>query len=79
MHLVPPVPQREAIGYMLGADLLLLEEFGSVMPSKALQYLRAARPLLALLDAGGVIRDLLQGHARGPSRGPRRCGAGRAR
>jgi glycosyl transferase family 4 len=60
-HLVPPVPQREAVGYMLGADLLLLEEFGAVMPSKALQYLRAARPLLALLDAGGVIRDLLQG------------------
>ena len=48
VHVVPPVPQREAIGYMLGADLLLLEEFGSVMPSKALQYLRAARPLLAL-------------------------------
>ena len=79
VHLVPPVPQREAIGYMLGADLLLLEEFGSVMPSKALQYLRAARPLLALLDAGGVIRDLLEGMPRGPSRGPRRCGAGRAR
>jgi hypothetical protein len=61
VHLVPPVPQREAVGYMLGADLLLLEEFGSVMPSKALQYLRAARPVLALLDAGGVIRDHLQG------------------
>ena len=60
VHLIPPVPQREAIGYMLGADLLLLEEFGSVLPSKALQYLRAARPLLALIDAGGVIRDLLQ-------------------
>ena len=61
VHVVPPVPQREAIGYMLGADLLLLEEFGSVMPSKALQYLRSARPLLALLDAGGVVRDILQG------------------
>jgi glycosyl transferase family 4 len=61
VHLVPPVPQREAIGYMLGADLLLVEEFGSVMPSKALQYLRAGRPVLALLDAGGAIRDHLQG------------------
>jgi glycosyltransferase involved in cell wall biosynthesis len=60
VHLVPPVPQREAVGYMLGADLLLLEEFGSIMPSKALQYLRAARPVLALLDAGGLMRDLLQ-------------------
>jgi glycosyltransferase involved in cell wall biosynthesis len=60
VHLVPPVPQREAIGYMLGADLLLLPQVESIVPSKALQYLRAARPLLALMDAGGGIRDLLQ-------------------
>jgi len=60
VHLVPPVPQREAIGYMLGADLLLLPQVESIVPSKALQYLRAARPLLALIDAGGGIRDLLQ-------------------
>ncbi|MEP7104732.1 MAG: glycosyltransferase [Chloroflexota bacterium] len=61
VHQVPPVPQREAIGYMLGADLLFLEEFGSIMPSKALQYLRAARPLLAHIDGGGLIRDVLRG------------------
>jgi hypothetical protein len=61
VHHVPPVPQREAISYMLGADLLLLEELGAIMPSKALQYLRAGRPILAFLDAGGVIRDVLGG------------------
>jgi glycosyltransferase involved in cell wall biosynthesis len=61
VHHVPPVSQREAIGYMLGADLLLVEEFESVMPSKTLQYLRAARPLLALTEQGGVIRDVLDG------------------
>ena len=61
MHQVPPVSQREAIGYMLGADLLLVEEFESVMPSKTLQYLRAARPMLALTEHGGVIRDVLDG------------------
>ena len=60
VHCVPPVPQREAIGYMLGADLLVVEEFGSIMPSKTLQYLRAGRPILAFLDAGGVIRDVLR-------------------
>jgi glycosyltransferase involved in cell wall biosynthesis len=59
VHCVPPVPQREAVGYMLSADLLLVEEFGSIMPSKTLQYLRAGRPILAFLDAGGVIRDVL--------------------
>lgn len=60
VHLIPPVPQRDAIRYMLGADLLFLEEHQSVMPSKALQYLRASRPLLALLDGGGVVRDVLR-------------------
>jgi glycosyltransferase involved in cell wall biosynthesis len=59
VHHVPPVPQRDAISYMLGADLLVVEEFESIMPSKTLQYLRASRPILALLDAGGVIRDVL--------------------
>lgn len=59
VHLVPPVPQRQAISYMLGADLLLLDQFGSVMHAKTLQYLRAWRPILALLEAGGAIRDVL--------------------
>jgi hypothetical protein len=61
VHHVPPVSQREAIGYMLGADMLLVEEFDSLMPSKTLQYLRAARPLLALTEGGGVILDVLDG------------------
>jgi glycosyltransferase involved in cell wall biosynthesis len=60
VHHVPPVPQREAISYMLGADLLLVEEYEAVMPSKTLQYLRASRPILAFTDAGGLIRDILQ-------------------
>lgn len=60
VHHVPPVAQRQSISYMLGADLLLLEELGSIMPSKTLQYLRAGRPILAFLDAGGVIRDVLR-------------------
>jgi glycosyltransferase involved in cell wall biosynthesis len=60
VHVVPPVPQREAIGYMLGADLLLVEEFHTVMPSKTLQYLRAGRPVLGLLDGGGALSDVLR-------------------
>jgi hypothetical protein len=75
VHTVPPVPQRQAIGYMLGADLLLVIEVGSVMPSKTLQYLRAGRPILAFLDGGGVIRDVLQpvphAHLVSPDEAPR--------
>jgi glycosyltransferase involved in cell wall biosynthesis len=60
VHAVPPVPQREAIGYMLGADLLLVEEFRGVMPSKTMQYLRAGRPILGLLDGRGALHDVLR-------------------
>jgi hypothetical protein len=45
---------------MLGADLLLVEEFRGVMPSKTLQYLRAGRPILGLLDGGGALHDVLR-------------------
>jgi hypothetical protein len=61
VHSIPPVSQREAIAYMLGADLLLVDEFGPIMPSKTLQYVRAGRPILVFLDGGGVIRDVLHG------------------
>lgn len=67
VHVVPPVPQREAVAYMLGADLLLVEEYRGIMPSKTLQYLRAGRPILGLLDEGRLIREVLgdapEGHA----------------
>jgi glycosyltransferase involved in cell wall biosynthesis len=59
VHYVPPVPQREAIGFMLGADLLLVEEYGTAWPSKTLQYLRASRPILAFVPPGGMVREVL--------------------
>jgi glycosyltransferase involved in cell wall biosynthesis len=60
VHQVSQVPQRQAVGYMLGADVLLLEEVGTLLPSKAMQYLRASRPILGMLDAGGLMRTVLQ-------------------
>jgi len=43
-----------------GADLLLVDQFESIMPSKLLQDLRASRPIIAFLDKGGEIREVLQ-------------------
>jgi glycosyltransferase involved in cell wall biosynthesis len=60
VHYIPPVSQREAIGFMLGADLLLVEEYGSAWPSKTLQYLRAARPILGFVPRDGMIREVLE-------------------
>jgi hypothetical protein len=60
VHYIPPVSQRKAIGFMLGADLLLVEEYGSAWPSKTLQYLRAGRPILAFVPRDGMIREVLE-------------------
>src|SRR5215203_1679564 len=60
VHHVPWVSQREAISYMLGADLLLAEEVESILPSKMLQYLRASRPILVILDQGRGNREMLR-------------------
>lgn len=48
VHRVPPVPVREAIAYMLGADLLFIEGMVRTLSAKTYQYLRSGRPILAI-------------------------------
>jgi len=55
VHYVPPVPMKEAIDYMLGADLLYASSpaYGSLnSPAKIYQYMRANRPILAIHEEG---------------------------
>ncbi|MFK7888485.1 MAG: glycosyltransferase [Gammaproteobacteria bacterium] len=68
VHLEGAVPYRDALQEMLLADGLLI--FQSVgcnhqIPAKAYEYLRAARPILALTDAAGDTASLLgaNGHS----------------
>jgi len=65
VHVVPHVPPREAIRYMLGADLLFVDGVQDIVPSKALQYLRAGRPILALLDMGTELKRVIEDAGRG--------------
>lgn len=56
VDIAPPIPYREAIGEMLGADLLLVfqgSHFNSQIPAKIYEYLRTGKPLLGLLDQTG--------------------------
>ena len=56
VELAPPLPYRAALAEMLAADGLLLLQAGNCndqIPAKLYEYLRAARPLLALTDLGG--------------------------
>lgn len=56
VELAPPLPHREALAEMMHADGLLLLQAANCndqIPAKLYEYLRAARPLLALTDAAG--------------------------
>lgn len=51
-HYVPPVPMKQSIQYMLGADLLVVIPYhkDKNTPAKIYQYLRANRPTLVLCE-----------------------------
>lgn len=56
VELAPPLPYRAALADMLDADGLLLLQAANCndqIPAKLYEYLRAARPLLALTDVAG--------------------------
>lgn len=61
--LAPAVPYRDAIGEMLAADgLVLLQGYTSnpAIPAKLYEYLRARKPILALVDDAGDTAALLR-------------------
>jgi len=65
VEIAPAVPYRQALGEMLQADgLLLLQGAASnpAIPAKLYEYLRARRPLLALVhpagDSAALLREL---------------------
>jgi hypothetical protein len=63
VDIAPPVPYREAIAEMMGADLLLVfqgSHFNAQIPAKIYEYLRAQRPMLAVLDPSGDTATQLQ-------------------
>lgn len=56
VEIAPPISYREAIGEMMGADLLLVFQgahFNSQIPAKIYEYLRTGRPILGLVDQSG--------------------------
>lgn len=64
VEIAPPLPYRAALSEMLGADALLLLQAANCndqVPAKLYEYLRAARPLLALTDAQGDTAAVLRG------------------
>ncbi len=52
-----PVPYRQALQEMMGAEVLLVFQgsaFNNQIPAKIYEYLRALRPVLALVDCAGI-------------------------
>jgi glycosyltransferase involved in cell wall biosynthesis len=63
VSLVPAIPYREALAEMLDADgLLIFQGYTSnpAVPAKLYEYLRAQRPIFALVDSEGDTAKLLR-------------------
>lgn len=63
VHLVPPIPYIDALAEMLTVDgLLLFQGYTSnpAIPAKLYEYLRARKPILALIDVAGSTAELLR-------------------
>ena len=63
VEIAPPIPYREAIGEMLGADLLLVfqgSHFNSQIPAKIYEYLRTEKQLMGLIDPSGDTASQLR-------------------
>ena len=51
VHIIPQIPHRECLQYILGADVLIFcIPDKQWIPSKIFEYLRAGRPILAIAD-----------------------------
>jgi glycosyltransferase involved in cell wall biosynthesis len=63
VHLLPPLPYREALGECAAADALLILQAASCnhqIPAKVYEYLRIGRPMLALTAHEGDTAALLR-------------------
>lgn len=63
VEIAPPIPYREAIGEMLGADILLVfqgSHFNSQIPAKIYEYLRTEKQLMGLIDPSGDTASQLR-------------------
>jgi glycosyltransferase involved in cell wall biosynthesis len=59
----PPIPYRDALAEMLSADgLLVFQGYTSnpAIPAKVYEYLRARRPIFALVDVEGDTAEILR-------------------
>ena len=63
VEVAPPVPYQKAIAEMIGADLLVVFQgsyFNAQIPAKIYEYLRAGRPVFAVVDPGGDTAAVLR-------------------
>lgn len=69
-ELLPYVPHRESLRFVVGSDLLLLvvdeaEDNHAIVPGKVFEYLGAGKPIVAIAPHGSAIERLLEETAAG--------------
>ncbi|MFM8472323.1 MAG: hypothetical protein ACKOBV_02235, partial [Candidatus Kapaibacterium sp.] len=65
IEIVPYVPHKESVAYLLRSDALLLivddaKESNEIVPGKVYEYIGVCKPVIALAPKQSAIGDLLQ-------------------
>lgn len=65
LELIPYVPHRESLRYVVCSDLLLLvvdeaEDSHAIVPGKLFEYLGSGKPVLAIAPHGSAVERILQ-------------------
>lgn len=59
VKIIPNLPHKECLSYLLGASLLFLNSLEDYVPAKLFEYLRAKKPILALVPAYTTVAKII--------------------
>lgn len=57
--IVPYLPHKECLTYLLGADILFLNTMQNYVPGKVFEYVRSGKPTLALVPENTTVAEIV--------------------
>lgn len=57
--IIPHIPHKESLSYLLGADVLFLNTLEDYVPGKVFEYLRSKKPILALVPEDTTVAKIV--------------------
>ena len=65
ISVIPHIPHRQCLEYLMGANALLLNTIDNYVPGKTFEYLRCGKPILALMPDNTTVANIIKETKRG--------------